>query len=165
MNTSFLDKTPQQIREDREKQKRIERTETLRSKIRAELEFIALPDEGKLEVKKDLLNFLGIKWDVPLKDQSFLIRLIYYKKKDRLHKNSYLMEYWENHHHEYTRYKRRLSDRGPMACVDAGRAEHPPDGVYRTVDDRISSQVLQSDTGTTDDSRKVVQRISEEHIF
>lgn len=165
MNTSFLDKTSQQIREERERQKRMERAEVLRAKIRAELEFIALPDEGKLAVKKDLLNFLGIRWDVPLKDQSFLIRLIYYKKGDMLHQNSYLMDFYERHRHEYAGYRSGIPDRGAMAGACAGRTEHPPDGVYRTVDAGISSPVFQPDSGIDDDSRKVVQTVPSEHIF
>jgi hypothetical protein len=161
----MLEKTPQQIREDRERQKRIARTEALRSKIRAELEFIALPDEGKLAVKKDLLNFLGIKWDVPLKDQSFVIRLIYYKKKDMLHQNSYLMNYYEEHRHEYAGYRPGIPDRGPVVGACAGRTEHPPDGVYRDVDDGIPSPIFQPDSGIDDDSRKMVPPIPEEHFL
>jgi hypothetical protein len=129
LNT-LADKSPQQIRAEKEAQKRAERAEALRRRFRAEAKFLALPADVKLEVKRDLLYSLGFSKDKPLREQSFLIRLIYYKKGGELHRNSYFMDYFERHAHEYHRTDDRRPDRRAMVRHDAGREIAAPDFVH-----------------------------------
>lgn len=95
-----------------------------------------------LAINAAILSSLGFQKDKPLREQSFLIRLIYYKKENELHRNSYFLDYFERHHHEYHRTNDRRPDRRPMVRYDDGRKTAAPDAVSRTAGDALPSPVL-----------------------
>jgi len=116
----ITDKTPQQIHEEKEAAKRLERETDLRERFKAEFEFEKLPMDIQKQVKLDLLDKLGYDPEKPLVGQNIIIRIIYHKRRDELSKNDMVIDYYQQHRERYTDagYRSGEHDRGEMVFVE-----------------------------------------------
>lgn len=98
----MIEKTPQEIRAEKDRYHREIKTEQLRECFIAEREFQRLPDAVKSQIKIDLLKSMRYDPNKPIKEQDLLIRVIYYKDKRRLHKSEHVMEFFRSNKERYT---------------------------------------------------------------
>lgn len=135
-------RTPEQIRKDRERERRRYRENELRAKFLLEYEFIALPRETKKQIKLDILDDLGYDKDKPIAKQGLLLRILYYRRENDLSRDSYVIDYYGQNRTRYNASELRGPDHRTVDGDDAGRAGATENIVYRASRHAVPQEVF-----------------------